>query len=87
MRRRSSRKNFWHRVESFRTVITSSIGFGRKLSKTGGSGFVVYSSADPGIVDDKWDLIAWMAYPVSAKSITAGELEAAAGALAFVKLC
>ena len=49
-----------------------------------GAGFVVSCSGNPGPNDDSWDLLAWMAFPVSGKSITAAELEAAAAGQAFL---
>ena len=41
-------------------------------------------SSNPGVQDDQWIELAWMAYPVVATSITAGELEAMAGAMEFI---
>ena len=49
-----------------------------------GAVFVVYVSDGPGIGDDPWHKFAWMAYRVEADSIVAAELEATAGAQAFV---
>ena len=45
-----------------------------------GSGFVVSVSADPGPLDDNWEVVAWMSFGLSASSITAAELEAVAAA-------
>ena len=49
-----------------------------------GSGFVVFASSDPGPLDSNWTMVAWMCFGVAANSITAAELEALAGAQAFV---
>ena len=49
-----------------------------------GAGFIVYASAGPGTQDDNWIQLAWMSYRVEATSITAAELEAMAGAQAFI---
>ena len=45
-----------------------------------GAAFVVYASPDPGKNDDDCTILAWMSFGVDADSITAGELEAVAGA-------
>lgn len=50
-----------------------------------GSGVVAYGTDDPGENDQSWHQLAWMAYPVNGPSITAAELEAAAGALAMLE--
>jgi len=50
-----------------------------------GAAFVVFISSEPGPSDDAWTQLAWMAFPVQGASITAAELEAAAGAQAFVQ--
>ncbi len=47
-----------------------------------GAAFVIFVSDEPG----KWIQLAWMAFPVQASFITAAELEAAAGAQAFVEI-
>ena len=48
-----------------------------------GGAYVAYGSNNPGPRDDDWTLLAWSCFRVEGKSITAGELEAAAGAMSF----
>ena len=48
-----------------------------------GGAYVAYVSSNPGPMDENWKMLAWSCFRVAAQSVTAAELEAAAGAQIF----